>query len=285
MAAACGSRLRTSSVRWRCRRAAGGPADRGGRGTDTDPGRRKRSTRPPGSIRSTDGGAGRQRPGAHRRSRQRWRRRLRTAGRPRSLHARGATSTGVTPTEIKVGNVSQITGLVPGFGQTGVNGVRAYFNMVNASWRRVRPEAHPGDRRRSLPVGHQPGRDREAGRPGGRLRGQHDGGRRRWRAGDRGARASPTCRWPPRRPARRPRTTSRPTRSIRPRAGNGSVKILTYFKQTFGVESSGDLLPGRRHRVNQSRNYEIDFEKAGIPVVGHLPVAPRPPTSAPRPPT
>ena len=42
-----------------------------------------------------------------------------------------ATSTGVSPTEIKVGNVSQITGLVPGFAQTSVNGVKAYFNMIN----------------------------------------------------------------------------------------------------------------------------------------------------------
>src|SRR3546814_7487410 len=40
-------------------------------------------------------------------------------------------SPGVTPTEIKVGNVSQLSGLVPKFGQTGVNGVKAYFNMIN----------------------------------------------------------------------------------------------------------------------------------------------------------
>src|SRR5688500_4789800 len=50
---------------------------------------------------------------------------------PGACKAGSATSTGVTPTEIKVGNVSQITGLVPGFAQTSVNGVKAYFNMVN----------------------------------------------------------------------------------------------------------------------------------------------------------
>ena len=50
---------------------------------------------------------------------------------PAACRPGSATSTGVTPTEIKVGNVSQISGLVPGFGQTGVNGVRAYFNMIN----------------------------------------------------------------------------------------------------------------------------------------------------------
>lgn len=44
-----------------------------------------------------------------------------------------ATSTGVTPTELKVGNVSQITGLVPGFAQTSVNGVKAYFNYINST--------------------------------------------------------------------------------------------------------------------------------------------------------
>ena len=39
---------------------------------------------------------------------------------------------GVTKTEVKVGNVSTMSGPVPGFGETGVAAVRAYFNMVNA---------------------------------------------------------------------------------------------------------------------------------------------------------
>lgn len=40
---------------------------------------------------------------------------------------------GVTAEEIKIGNVSTISGPIPGFGQTGVNAVKAYVNFVNAT--------------------------------------------------------------------------------------------------------------------------------------------------------
>lgn len=45
----------------------------------------------------------------------------------------GASDTGVTETEIKLGNVSTISGPIPGFGQTGVNAVKAYINFANSS--------------------------------------------------------------------------------------------------------------------------------------------------------
>lgn len=45
----------------------------------------------------------------------------------------GASDTGVTAEEIRIGNVSTISGPIPGFGQTGVNAVKAYVNFVNAS--------------------------------------------------------------------------------------------------------------------------------------------------------
>ena len=45
--------------------------------------------------------------------------------------APGSTDPGVTDTEIKLGNVSTISGPVPGFGQTGVNGAKAYLNYIN----------------------------------------------------------------------------------------------------------------------------------------------------------
>jgi ABC-type branched-subunit amino acid transport system substrate-binding protein len=44
-----------------------------------------------------------------------------------------AKEVGVSATEIKLGNVSTITGAVPGFGRTGVNGAKAYLNYVNAT--------------------------------------------------------------------------------------------------------------------------------------------------------
>ena len=45
----------------------------------------------------------------------------------------GASDTGVTAEEIRIGNVSTISGPIPGFGQTGVNAVKAYVNYVNAN--------------------------------------------------------------------------------------------------------------------------------------------------------
>lgn len=44
----------------------------------------------------------------------------------------GDSDVGVSAKEIKVGNVSTISGPVAGFGQTGVNGVKAYFNYKNS---------------------------------------------------------------------------------------------------------------------------------------------------------
>jgi ABC-type branched-subunit amino acid transport system substrate-binding protein len=44
-----------------------------------------------------------------------------------------STEVGVTDTEIKIGNISTISGPVAGFGQTGVNAVRAYVAFVNAT--------------------------------------------------------------------------------------------------------------------------------------------------------
>lgn len=45
----------------------------------------------------------------------------------------GASDVGVSESEIKLGNVSTISGPIPGFGQTGVNAVKAYANFVNAN--------------------------------------------------------------------------------------------------------------------------------------------------------
>ncbi len=45
----------------------------------------------------------------------------------------GNSDIGVTADEIKLGNVSTISGPIPGFGQTGVDGAKAYVNFVNAT--------------------------------------------------------------------------------------------------------------------------------------------------------
>lgn len=45
----------------------------------------------------------------------------------------GASEVGVTETEIRIGNVSTITGAVENFGRTGQNAAKAYANFVNAN--------------------------------------------------------------------------------------------------------------------------------------------------------
>jgi ABC-type branched-subunit amino acid transport system substrate-binding protein len=54
-------------------------------------------------------------------------------GGPGACRPSAGGAPGVSQGEVKVGNVSTMSGPVPGFGQTGVAGVRAYFNMVNAT--------------------------------------------------------------------------------------------------------------------------------------------------------
>lgn len=45
--------------------------------------------------------------------------------------APGSTDPGVSDTEIKLGNISTITGPIPGFGESGRSGARAYLNYIN----------------------------------------------------------------------------------------------------------------------------------------------------------
>jgi branched-chain amino acid transport system substrate-binding protein len=65
-----------------------------------------------------------------------------TAGRPAAGQAAavgactpassGPSEVGVSPTEVRIGNVSTISGPVPGFGKTGQNGVKAYLNYLRS---------------------------------------------------------------------------------------------------------------------------------------------------------
>ena len=53
-------------------------------------------------------------------------------GGAKCVAAPGSKDPGVSDTEVKLGNVSTISGPIPGFGQTGVNAVKAYFNYINS---------------------------------------------------------------------------------------------------------------------------------------------------------
>jgi ABC-type branched-subunit amino acid transport system substrate-binding protein len=183
-----------------------------------------------------------------------------------------ATSTGVTPTEIKVGNVSQITGLVPGFGNTGVAGVKAYFNMVNNSG---------GVCGRKLTLVTADDRFQTATNRNetekladqviafvGNTSVVDDGGAPVIDAKEIADISLATT--PPRVRA----AMNFSPNPIDPTAeSNGIHRILTYFKSTQGVKSAAIFYQDAAVAASQVPRYEADFEEAGIPVVEKYAVA------------
>jgi branched-chain amino acid transport system substrate-binding protein len=185
-----------------------------------------------------------------------------------------AKSTGVTPTEIVVGNVSQISGLVPGFGQTGVNGAKAYFNMVNnaggvcgrkitmttaddrfqAATNRSETEKMAG--KVLALVGNTSVVD-DGGAPVIDAKGLPDVSLGTTKA----------------RVAAKQNFSPNPI-DPRPEAGNGLGGILAYFKSTDGISKAAIFYQDVATGVNQSNSYKVDFRNAGVPVVATYPVAP-----------
>jgi ABC-type branched-subunit amino acid transport system substrate-binding protein len=185
-----------------------------------------------------------------------------------------ATGPGVTATEIKVGNVSQISGLVPGFGQTGVNGVKAYFNMINT-------QGGICGRKLTLVTADDRFQSATNRSETEKLAGQviafvgstsvvDDGGAPVIEAkGVADISLTTTA----------PRTRAKNNFSPNPidptpGAGNGADNILRYFKSKYGVKKGAIFYQDVATGVNQSKNYEIDFKDAGIPIVAKYPVAP-----------
>jgi ABC-type branched-subunit amino acid transport system substrate-binding protein len=180
----------------------------------------------------------------------------------------------VTKTEIKVGNVSQISGLVPGFGQTGVNGARAYFNMINAN-------GGVCGRKITLVTADDRFQSATNRAETEKLTSQviafvgsttvvDDGGAPVIDA-KKVADISLTT--------TQPRTEAKYNFSPNPidptpGSGSGQSNILSYFKKTYGVQKAAIFYQDVATGVNQSKNYKIDMQKAGIPVVATYPVAP-----------
>lgn len=177
-----------------------------------------------------------------------------------------ATGPGVTPTEITVGNVSQLSGLVPGFGQTGINGAKAYFNMVNhqggvcgrtikmvvaddrfqAATNRAETEKM-ADRVLAL-VGSTSVVD-DGGAPVIDARGLPDVSLATTKARTAAANNFSPNPIPP-----------------DPGAGNGLRGILEYFKRTEGIKKPAIFYQNVATGVNQANSYKVDFAAAGIPV-------------------
>jgi ABC-type branched-subunit amino acid transport system substrate-binding protein len=185
-----------------------------------------------------------------------------------------ATSVGVTPTEIKVGNVSQITGLVPGFAQTSVNGVKAYFNMINNSGGvcgRKLTLLTADDRFQSAT--NRSETEKMAGQVialVGSLSVVDDGGApiidAKGIADLSIATTSP-------RVAAKNNFSPNPIDPT-PDAGNGLANILGYFKANYQISKPAIFYQDVATGANQANSYKKDFERAGIPVVATYPVAP-----------
>ncbi|MEX2292465.1 MAG: ABC transporter substrate-binding protein [Acidimicrobiales bacterium] len=185
-----------------------------------------------------------------------------------------ATSIGVTPTEIKVGNVSQITGLVPGFAQTSVNGVKAYFNMINSQGGvcgRKLTLLTADDRFQSAT--NRAETEKMAGQAValvGDLSVVDDGGAPI--IDEKGIADFSLATTAPRIAAQNNYSPNPidPT----PDAGNGLVGILNYFKSTDNISKPAIFYQDVATGANQANSYKKDFERAGIPVVATYPVAP-----------
>ncbi len=185
-----------------------------------------------------------------------------------------ATSTGVTPTEIKIGNVSQITGLVPGFAQTSVNGVKAYLNMINSQGGvcgRKLTLLTADDRFQSAT--NRAETEKMSGQAlalVGSLSVVDDGGAPI--IDSKGIADISLATTAPRVAAKNNYTPNPidPT----PKAGNGLVNILKYFISTDNISKPAIFYQDVATGANQAESYKVDFERAGIPVIATYPVAP-----------
>ncbi|HJR26356.1 MAG TPA: ABC transporter substrate-binding protein, partial [Acidimicrobiales bacterium] len=185
-----------------------------------------------------------------------------------------ATSTGVTKTEVKVGNVSQLTGLVPGFGQTSVNGIKAYFAYLNSKG---------GVCGRKLTLVQADDRFQAATNRtetqklsdqviafAGSLSVVDDGGTPVLDAEQIADVSVATT---------APRTASKLNFSPNPvdpspTVGNGQDKVLRYLKEARGITKGAIFYQDVATGVNQSRKYELDLQQAGIQVTAKYAVAP-----------
>jgi ABC-type branched-subunit amino acid transport system substrate-binding protein len=180
----------------------------------------------------------------------------------------------VSPTELRIGNVSQISGLVPNFARTAVNGIKAYFNYVNSQGgvcgRRLRL-IEADDRFQSAT--NRAETDKLSSQViafGGSLSVVDDGGAPI--LDEKGVADVSLATTAPRIAAKNNFSPNPidPT----PGAGAGFTPALVYFKETFGVSKPAIFYQDVATGVNQSNNYKVNFQEAGIPVVATYPVAP-----------
>jgi ABC-type branched-subunit amino acid transport system substrate-binding protein len=180
---------------------------------------------------------------------------------------------GVSMEEIRFGNVSTLSGPIPNFGRTGVNGVRAYFNMVNAEGGvcgrrltlvgaddRLQAAANRAEHEKLSNqvlgfVGSTTVTD-DGGTPiidgngipdvslaisDARIRSQHN--------------FSPN------------------PIDLSPGAGNGAGKMFAWMRETYGVGRAAIIWPAQASARGRALEYETDFTNAGIETIHKFEVA------------
>jgi branched-chain amino acid transport system substrate-binding protein len=185
----------------------------------------------------------------------------------------GEGGPGVSAEEIRLGNVSTISGPVPGFGRTGVNGARAYLNMVNAQG---------GVCGRQLTLVTADDRLQAAVNRSetekladqvlafvGNTTVVDDGGAPIIDANQipdvalaiADARISSPYNFSP-----------NPI-DLTPGVGNGAHRILAHYKQQHGIETAAIIYPAQASARGRALAYRDDFARAGIEVIHEFEVA------------
>ena len=178
----------------------------------------------------------------------------------------GATDPGITETEIKIGNVSTISGPIPGFGQTGVNAVKAYVNFINATGGvcgRQLTLLTADDRLQSgtSKAEHDKLKDQVAGFVGGTT--VTDDGAAQSIEGTNIAYTGLAIT-----DAMISSPNNFPTTPIDPASkGNSAATIFKYLKEVEGVSRAGLVFPAQAAAKARAEDYRADFAAAGVPVV------------------
>jgi ABC-type branched-subunit amino acid transport system substrate-binding protein len=184
----------------------------------------------------------------------------------------GATDKGVSDTEVRIGNVATISGPVPGLGQTMVNGTKAYVAYVNSKG---------GVCGRTLKLVTGDDRlDTGANRSEtARMKDEVLGFVGSWSVVDDGGATvidgtnipDVTLAISDRRAGLANNFSPNP---IKPNAGtNGVVKMMQFFKATYGVTKAGVVWPAQSTAKAKAMSYINDMRAAGLQVVAQAEVA------------
>lgn len=184
----------------------------------------------------------------------------------------GDADTGVTAEEIRVGNVSTISGPIPGFGQTGVNAVKAYVNFVNASGGvcgRKLTLATADDRLQSgtNKSEHDKLSQQVLGFVGG-VSVVDDGAAQSIAGTNIAYTGLAITKAMISSPNNYPVTPIDPTDG-----GNGGLEIMRYLKEVEGVTKAGLVWPAQASAKSAIDGYRHDMERAGMDIVLETEVA------------